>query len=177
LERDRLKTALEIATNIALLLVAIAALTSFGVNYFVKSSSSTLSPGLQKGAILEPIPRVDYQNSKQTLVIALNTNCGYCRDSLPFFRELIEASNQSNNTHLVAIFPNNPDEVKKYVNDNHLSLDSIADADFRSLGIRGTPSLILIDSKGIVNDFWIGKLQRSEEDQLIHSLNSGGETK
>ena len=74
--------------------------------------------------------------------------------------------------HVVAIFPNKHDEVAKYVNDNHLAVDSVADADLRSLGIGGTPSLILVDSKGIVTDFWIGQLQRPEEDQVIRTITS-----
>jgi hypothetical protein len=38
------------------------------------------------------------------------------------------------------------------------------------LNVTGTPTLILADSSGRVLDFWVGKLSREEEQQVIAAV-------
>jgi hypothetical protein len=173
LNQERLKSTLEVATNIAVLLVALTVLSVFAVNYFLKPSLPHLRPGLQKGATLASIPTLDYRSNKKTLLIALDTNCHFCKESLPFYRKLLEANVSSQKVlRIVAIFPNAADDVAKYIRENDLSIDTIPGVPLNSLGLSGTPSLLLLNQKGEVKDFWIGKLPSTETDELIRSLTS-----
>jgi hypothetical protein len=173
LERKRLRGLLETYTSVAVLLVAIAALSSFAINYFIEKPATVLSAGLERGMVLESIPSVDYQSSKHTLLIALNTNCSYCRESLPFYRKLALANDLSGKPlRILAVFPNKTDEVAHYARENDLLLDTVAEVELNRLRISGTPSMVLINRNGEVNDFWIGKLQDSETERLISALTS-----
>ena len=83
----------------------------------------------------------------------------------------MEAQHQgSKSLRIVALFPNKAEEVAKYVEENHLNLDTVADVDFGRLRVSGTPTMILIDNSGEVNDFWVGKLGNSEADELVRSF-------
>lgn len=173
MERERLKSALETYTNIAVLLVAVAALCTFTASYLVRSPSPSLHLGLQRGAIISQIPKVDYHTSKRTLLIALSTKCPYCLESLPFYRTLVETnSHSSNDLRIVALFPEKADEVTEFTKVNGLKIEAVPEVQFAPLSISGTPSIILVNNAGGIDDFWIGKLGSSEAKQLMRSISS-----
>lgn len=168
---ERLKSTLEIATNIAVLLVAIAALSTLAIIVFLKPPTPNLRLGLEKGKIFAQIPKVDYGSREQTLLIVLNTNCSYCLESVPFYRRVFDAQPQgSKSLHIVALFPNSAKEAARYVKENQLTVETVADVDLGVLGISGTPTMILVNSRGEVKNFWLGKLSDTETDDFFRSL-------
>lgn len=173
MERQRLKSALETYTNIAVLLVAVAALCAFATSYLIKSPSPSLHVGLQRGKLLSQIPKIDYHSSKRTLLIALNTKCHYCQESLPFYRTLVEANSQSSkDLHIVALFPDKAEEVAEFIRGNGLKIEVVPEVQFAPLSISGTPSIILVNNAGEIDDFWVGKLGNTEAKHLMRSLTS-----
>ena len=171
MDRHSLKSTLEISTNIAVLLLTIAVLSVLAIIVFVKPSTPSLNPGLERGKGFAQVSNVDYRSSEQTLLIALNTNCSYCRESLPLYRKLLDTERQgSKSLHIVALFPNSPGEVAKYLKENQLVIDTVAGVDFGSLRISGTPTMILVNNSGEVKDFWTGKLEDSEAVEFVRSL-------
>src|SRR6185295_14573780 len=137
------------STSIAVLLVAIAALSIFAITVFVKPEPSVFTPGLERGKPFGQIANVNYRDSEQTLLIALNTNCSYCRESLPLYRTLSQAQPPgSKSLRIVALFPNKAHEVAQYVKENQLIFDTIAEVDFDSLHVAGTPTMILVSESG-----------------------------
>jgi hypothetical protein len=170
---ERLKSTLEIATNIAVLLVAIAALSTLAIILFLRPATPNLRPGLEKGKVFAQLPQVDYGSREETLLIVLNTNCSYCFESIPFYRKLSDAQPQgSKSLRIVALFPNGGEEVAKYLKENQLTVETVADVDLGVLGISGTPTMILVNSKGEVKNFWLGKLSDTESDEFFRSLTS-----
>lgn len=168
---ERLRSTLEIATNIAVLLVAIAALSTLAIIVFLKPATPNLRPGLEKGKVFAQVPKVDYGSREQTLLIFLNTNCSYCLESIPFYRKLSDAQPQgSKSLRIVALFPNKAEEVAKYVKENQLTVENVAEVDLGVLGISGTPTMILVNSKGEVKNFWLGRLSNTETDEFFRSL-------
>jgi thioredoxin-related protein len=162
------KNILEIATNVAVLLVALVALTAFAWNYFVQSQGLILKNGLRKGQILTKLPGLDYGNAHQTLLIAMNTKCPYCNESLLFYKQLIKTRQENGIvTRIVAIFPGPEEETKEYVKQNQLDVYTVSGVDFGLLNVLGTPTLILVDDKGKLLDFWTGKVPAHVEQQII----------
>ncbi len=147
---------------------------TLALNYYRESQLATqLRSGLEKGTVLGPLQGVDYSDSPKTLLIALNTSCQYCAVSAPFHNRLaqvVQAKNPS--VRVFAVFPNTAGEVQHYVEQNKLGLATIAGVDFRTVGVAGTPTIILLDSHGRVIDFWIGKLSEDAEKQVTYQLTS-----
>jgi hypothetical protein len=171
LNQAKLKSYLEVATNIAVLLVALAVLGTFAWNYFGRTPAPQLQAGFQKGQTFAQVPGVSYESAPQTLLIAMSTRCHYCTESLPFYKQLVEGQRANGQaTHVVAVFPNPEAEVKQYVQQNNLDLETIAGVDFGALNISGTPTAFMVDSSGKVRDFWLGKLPQDKEQQIIKAV-------
>jgi hypothetical protein len=92
---SKLKNLLEVVTNVAVLLVALVVLGTFAWSYFAAQPRQLPHVGLQKGKEFAAVAGVNYGDSSQTLLVAINTHCGYCKGSLPFYRQLIEANRKS----------------------------------------------------------------------------------
>lgn len=166
---QKLKSYLEVITTVAVLLAAVAVVKTYLFSPTQKSAAQ-LQSGLQKGATLEPLPGVDYGDSPQTLLIAMNTHCGFCKESIPFYNQLAELQRNNKSTRAIAIFPNSEDEVRQYVKQQQLGLNAIATVDFNKLSLAGTPTMILVDKSGKVLDFWVGKLSTDAEQQVISEM-------
>lgn len=171
MSQTKLKSYLEVTTNVAVLLVALAILVTLAWNYFGRRPAPLLQAGFQKGQTFAQVPGIRYDSSPQTLFIAMNTHCHYCAESLPFYKQLADAQRTSSRaTHVVVLFPNQETEVMQYVQQNGLDLETIASVDFSALNISGTPTLILLDDDGRVLDFWVGKLPQEQEQQVVKAV-------
>jgi len=51
-----------------------------------------------------------------------------------------------------------------------LQVDHVVQADATDWGVPGTPTIVLMNSVGMVEQFWIGKLSPAEEEQVIHAV-------
>ena len=137
---SKVKTYLEIATNIAVLAVSTLVLGLFAWSYLAQKTAPQIQDGLQKGKALPRLSGVDYSNSPRTLIMALSTRCGYCKESLPFYKQLVVAEHENNKTtRLLAMFPDTKDAVDQYISQNQFKVDTISEVDFRALNIAGTP--------------------------------------
>lgn len=102
----------------------------------------------------------------------MNTKCRYCAESLPFYKRVAESQRGDRRTRVVAIFPNAHNDVKQYVQNSNLNLETHSEVDFGALGIAGTPTAILLDNAGKIRNFWVGKLPQDVEEQIIQSLST-----
>src|SRR5438876_3401270 len=107
MDRQALKRTLEVSTNVAVLLVAIALLSLLAIFVFVRPRTPELLPGLERGRVLTNLSNIDFHGSDQTLLIALSTTCPYCRESLPLYRQILKGKHDARKTlTVVALFPN-----------------------------------------------------------------------
>jgi len=170
-DRKSLKATLEVSTNVAVLLVAISALSLLAIFFFVGPRKPELTPGLEKGRVFGNLTNIDYRGNEQTLIIALSTTCPYCGQSLPLYRRILDTQHSAKKPlKVIALFPNSADDVAKYLKENQLTIDTITGVDFSSLHISGTPTMILVNDRGVVNDFWTGRLDDGEAEQVVRSL-------
>ena len=113
---------------------------------------------------------VDYQKNGRTLVLALSTQCHFCTESAPFFRKLSESVRP--NVKMVAVLPQPVPEGEQYLSGEGLQVDLVKQESLSRLGIRGTPTMLLINAAGIVSKVWVGKLEAKQQQQVL-SLLSG----
>lgn len=168
------KSYLEVTTNIVVLLVALVVLGNFAWVHLAKQPTQPAlraEGGLKKGSAFSLIPSVDYGKNSQTLVIALSSRCDHCNESIPFFKQLLEANTgKSDSTRIVAVFPEKAEEVWSYITQQQLDVNPIPGIDYKALNLPGTPSTILIDSEGKILNFWIGKPSKDAEKEIMESI-------
>lgn len=73
--QPKLKTYLEVATNIAVLLVALIILSDFAWTSLAKKTKPRLQDGLRRGDIFPTLSGIHYDQSSQTLIFALSSRC------------------------------------------------------------------------------------------------------
>ena len=154
---------LEGAANVSIIIVAVVIVVFFARNYF--SSSKTSLPTIAAGANLTGQP-VNWQDSQKNVVLVLSTTCHFCKESSGFYRKLAEDCRSHART--VAFFPQAPQEAQAYLNAEDVQVDEVKHADFQSLQIGGTPTLLLVDSKGVVQKVWLGKLSEAKEKEVLN---------
>lgn len=102
---------------------------------------------------------------KQTLVLVLSTDCEYCTASAPFYRRL--AAETADKTGLVVITAQSPKETREYLDRLGISVNDVRQVVPSSIEVKATPSLVLIDSQGIVIRSWQGQLPPEVENEVL----------
>lgn len=164
---------LEVITNLAVLLVCVAILVAlFRVGAMAHLPGSRRQPTqvtvLEQGQIFRAASAL-HITGRPALVLALNTNCHFCAESLPFYRRLRDVGQDATAPPIIMIFPNSRPEVQAFLKDfDSASPSAFAEQDFTDFGISGTPTVVWLDAKGVIRRMWIGKLSADEEREIMN---------
>jgi thiol-disulfide isomerase/thioredoxin len=133
------------------------------------SSSDRVRPNLvgQKA----PIQDVDWQESHKTVVLYLSTTCHFCKESTPFYKQLLDAKFKDD-FKLVAIFPQDAEQANEYLQAHGLKVDQVISRSLTPIGISGTPTLLLVSDDGLVSGLWRGKLDEAKQAEVLAKLSS-----
>ncbi len=169
---SKLSQKAELAAN---LLIIIAAALLIGVvvqRYFFSGTTANQQARAQPsvGSKLN-VADVNFSSQPKTLILALQTGCHFCNESAPFYKRLIE-NTQNKNVKLVAVFPTSIEESKAHLNELGLINLEVKRSPLDNIQVSGTPTLILTNEKGEITDYWVGKLTPDKETEVINKLNS-----
>ncbi|HWS87071.1 MAG TPA: hypothetical protein VN282_08920 [Pyrinomonadaceae bacterium] len=162
---------LDFLASIAIILVAVLMGVVLIKNYIFNSgpaSHARTAAGnqIKTGGPIS-LPNVDWSGHGHTLLLAISTTCQFCSESAAFYRRLAQGQRSY---RLIAISPQTVNETQKYLDRLGVAADGVMQVPLDSLGIRGTPTLALIDGEGVVADVWVGKLPAGEEAGVIGRL-------
>jgi hypothetical protein len=129
---------------------------------------------IQKGKDMKPLLKdVNWSQNGRTIVLALSTQCHFCTASAPFLRKLVQEAKSTKAVKTVAVLPQPIAEAQKYLDGEDVHVDEVTQAEMSSIGVGGTPTWLMVDKAGIVTDVWVGKLDSTGEEQVLHALNDG----
>lgn len=194
--KSRFARALEIATNLSIILVALVGVTVLVKNYLLRPSepvtsqtdqtsgrnlqgqpgdpravrTSSVPPRAPEQGTQLSVPGVSWGDSKQTVVLALSEKCRYCSESAPFYQRLARDLSNRNDIRLVAVFPRDAGAGKKYLDDLGVPVGQVVQASLDSLQVRGTPTLVIVDKNGTVTQSWVGKLGPERESEVLSRI-------
>jgi hypothetical protein len=163
----------ELLANIAIIVVALLLGVVLVKRYLLPGNepapTRNLDPRIPVGT-KATLTGVDWAKNGQTLLLVLSRDCRYCTESAPFYQRLTRETAGRANVHLIALFPQEVEEAKKYLDNLGVSINEIRQAAPGSTGAGGTPTLILVDANGIVKNSWVGKLSAPEESEILNQL-------
>ena len=163
---ERLSKRIELGANLAIIIVAVLLAGVLVKNYFLANGQGETDPfnyhQLKNSRI--SLPDVDWQGNGQTLVLAVSNTCRFCTDSAPFYQQLAKSQTR---TRLVAVLPQTVEEGKRYFADLGVTVDEVKQGSLSSIGVTGTPTLILVNDDGIVVDSWVGRLAPEQEAEVL----------
>jgi hypothetical protein len=193
--KSRLARGVEIATNLSIILVALIGATVLVKNYLLRPSeiaasevnqaahnnsqaslsgsqplpgSNSLRPktGPAEGTQLS-VPGVNWGESRKTVLVALSKGCHFCSESAPFYQQLTRELAERKDVRLIAVFPQEVGEAKKYLEGLGVPIGDVRQASLSTLGVGGTPTLIIVDKSGTVQQSWIGRLSSEREQEVL----------
>ena len=157
--------------------------STFGIlsqsNDRLLSSFSALLKGLEPPAIKPraslvgsraSLRGVDWAKNGQTLVMALKHGCHFCAESAEFYRRLNKDGVVRKQTRFIAVLPGSRPDSQGYLNRENVNVDEIKQTDLRLIGVRGTPTLLLVNNEGVITQSWVGKLSPERERDVISAL-------
>jgi hypothetical protein len=164
-------TKLEKATNVAIIMACTALVGNLAWNYYKSSRPIPLPPPpIAKGTEIK-LPGAAPANPQPTLVLALSKNCRFCQESVGFYQKLTAFKNSSpQGLRLVAVLPQSQEEAESYLKEQGIGADEVISMDVSKLGVRGTPTLLLLDGQNKLEELWTGKLDDSQESQVMERL-------
>ena len=177
------------ASNLSIVLLALTATTVLVKNYLLRSPAvNDTATSLAAKATSAPqnvsqsaadrtrgpiagtnvaLPGFDWSGSNKTVVLALSSKCHFCSESAPFYQRLNDEVAQLRDARLIAVFPQEVDEAKQYLSALGVKIEDVRNASLNSIGVNGTPTLVIIDSKGRIEQSWVGKLSPEREAEVI----------
>lgn len=159
----------ELLANIAIIIVAVLISAVLVKRYLFSPPAAGEMKTIASGEKVA-LPDVDWQKSRQTLLLVLSQGCHFCAESVPFYQRLAKETSARNDIRLIAILPQPPGEGQKYLDELGVSIKDVRQAELSSIQVRGTPTLILVDNQGIVTSAWVGKLPSDKEVEVISKL-------
>lgn len=106
---------------------------------------------------------------KKTVVLALQVGCHYCTASAPFYERLTKFAAERG-IDVIAMLPNPQSDSKTYLNGLNLRIQNIQQVKFEDIKVSGTPTLFVVNDKGVVEKTWQGQLRDDEERKILALL-------
>ncbi len=163
---SKLQKRIELLANIAIIVVAGILAVVLVQRYLLTETAPTQE--IAVGTKIS-IPEVEWAKNGKTMLVVLQKGCRFCSESAPFYQRLAKTA-ADKNVKLIAVFPHSPAEGRAYLDELGVPITDIRQTSFNSIGVRGTPTLILVDDKGAVAKTWVGKLPTEEESELLGRL-------
>lgn len=162
---------LEVLTNLAIIFAAVLLGVVLIKNYLLPNNSRDGPRDFQvpAGAKIS-LAGVDWSNNNQTLLLVLQKGCHFCTESAAFYQRLVRETAGRGSIHLIAVLPQSSDEGRKYLDDLGVTIEEVKQAQLDSIGVNGTPTLILVNNQGVVITSWVGKLNADGEAEVLRRL-------
>lgn len=168
----KLEMLANLMTIVVSLLLSVVLVKVFLLPQPPASRASAARPQAGRGTSLKgSLPGIDWAKNKRTLVLALSTQCHFCTDSAPFFQRIQKET--AKNVKMLAVLPQAVGDARKYLEQEGVHVDDVKQAQLSTIGVTGTPTLLLVDGTGKVADVWPGKLQPEQEAGVLAVLKKG----
>jgi thioredoxin-related protein len=158
---------IEVFANLAIIAAALGLVGLIGYRYFgaeaVKSQEFKIGENIS-------LANTNWAEKEQTLVLVLQKTCHFCQESMPFYKKLTEIAKTRGKTKVVAVFPDPLDDSTQYLNRQSVIVDEIKQSGLTDIKVRGTPTILLVDKDGKIQNSWIGKLPPEKEFEVLDRL-------
>jgi hypothetical protein len=112
------------------------------------------------------VPGVEWNKTgRPTLVFGISTGCHFCSASAPFYKRLLTKTGAG--LSMMAVAPEPVDQTRLYLNRLGIPISNVRQAALADVGIRGTPTLVVVDRSGRVIKSWRGFLTPERERQVL----------
>jgi thioredoxin-related protein len=166
----RLVEKVELAANVAIIAVAILLGAVLVKSYLLPkatqdSTQNSSARETKKGHSVN-LADINWQKNGKTLLLTLSATCHFCTESAPFYRRLVKDSG----VRLIAVMPQTVVEGRAYLDRLGVPIGDVRQMPLDSIGVAGTPTLLLVDEEGYVSGEWVGRLSPEKETEVLNQV-------
>ncbi len=118
------------------------------------------------------LPGADWQAAPFSVLLQISSTCHFCDESMPFYKQLISARQQAAKVPVIVASRDAVAVMRKHLEDRQVIVDKVLHARLESFA-PVTPTVYIVDSKGLVRRVFIGKLNSSGEKELLAIVERG----
>ena len=165
--RTKLEMKMKYLDRIANIAVIVGVLVFLGLAYRGDFALHKVAqaPSQDLAGTTVSLPGAQLPRDRDSLLLVVSTTCHFCKDSLPFYKQLTEKSRGRLN--IVAVLPQPQSDAQKFLSDAGVAANQIVSASLNSQGVRGTPTVLLVDGTGKVKHAWVGRLDEKGQENLL----------
>jgi hypothetical protein len=90
---------------------------------------------------------------------------------VPFYQKLAVFKNSSPaRLQLATVMSEPKEEIEAYLKKHGIAADAVFSMPVSQIGVKGTPTLLLLDGQNKLVESWVGKLNSQEESEVIAQL-------
>lgn len=160
---EKIKSRIDMITNILTIIVALGLIVLFIQRYLVANVDGPLEPVVGEVA---SIPDFDPSGNGKNVLLVMMKGCRFCEESMGFYKTLL-AQRPLLGTDFMAVFPHDTEETKTYIAAYGLGHINVKHARLAELNVGSTPTIIVTDSRGVILRVWIGKLSEEREREVL----------
>lgn len=164
---------LEKVTQLFLIAVCIVSLTVLVKRNFLGNGTGAGDLGGYADRLVgqreTSIPPAVWQASQSNLVLLLNSDCRFCNESVPLYQKLVALRRgYGNRFSLVAVGAEPPAVLHEYLRRNKIDVDGVMQVRSGFASVTFTPAVFIVNSQGVIQKAFLGKLNNGNETQLLH---------
>lgn len=126
-------------------------------------------PVYQPGERMQ-ISGVNFAAADRTLMLVVQKGCSFCEVSMPFYQRLGADAAIAKRTRLVAVAPDEVTISQADFAKFGVRVDQVVQSSLSQIKVRGTPTAILVDRNGVIEQVLSGRLTESQEQALVDLL-------
>lgn len=156
---------LEKLSNVAVIVVAVVVMVVLLRHEF----GAPKPPSHRYEASRVAMSTITNKPSKLNVVLGISTVCHFCEQNMPFYKTLsgLEAPGR---VALYTIFPQSSDEAKTFLQAKGVSPNGVISSPLSNYKIEGTPTLLLVDASGKVEQAWVGALDAGRQADVLNKI-------
>jgi rhodanese-related sulfurtransferase len=166
-QKTKFRQYLETSVNISLIAACLVFVGVLAKTYFAPSTAAVKK--IQTGDTIS-FPDSTWEKGQKSLLLFLQSDCQYCTKSADFYVEIAKETAHVSNAKIVAVFSEKDTRFADYLKELGLQNLETRKTGFAKSGIEGTPTLVLVNDNGIVQNIWKGMLSPKKQIEVKQNL-------
>lgn len=127
--------------------------------------------GFVAGQLLRPSFNIPLADVDRRVVLVITTRCRYCTASMDFYKALaLSPAVRQGRARLTVISPEPIQTVRDHLASHKMNVDDIISRPLGALGVRGTPTLLVLDRHNTIEDVYEGQQAPEIEGRVLALL-------
>jgi thiol-disulfide isomerase/thioredoxin len=170
-----MKITVNAVVNCLLVMTCIVTCVDIGRNYILSARTNSTVADLASVGVgkQSPLTGQRWIDSDATVVFAVSRTCHFCAASAPFYHRLIQSFGRKA-IATIAIAPDPEQDIRAYLEGLDLPIERVQQVTLKTLNIRATPTLEVVDRSGNIVAAWVGQLSRDQEEEVLRVVAKQG---